>query len=63
MVAAEGERTDRGEVAGEQYVVLFPSVPFTSSTDPLADKALIRSNVQLGGEVALEYAKLLKEEV
>lgn len=30
-------------------------------TSRSADKALIKNNVRVGGEVAIEYARLLKE--
>lgn len=64
MAFATGGGAVEGQELGKQCVNSLISVKglrLTKRDAVSADKALIRNNVKVGGEVALEYARLLKE--
>lgn len=56
----QGKSLDSSESIATVSMVLGNA---DNGLDCAADKELIRNNVRVGGLVALEYAKLLKEEV
>jgi len=55
---SKGKSLDSSELNSSLTFARFRSL----TTVPCIDKELIRNNVRVGGEVALEYAKLLKGE-